>query len=562
MHRRWQSLLVVFSLVVACVITRTAHATNEGFVTRVGEEFMLDGKPFRFAGANAYYLMTYATGPDHSRASVDEDIRDAAAMQLKVLRTWAFNDSITGADSCTGLTNWHPLQVYPRVYRDSSLAGLDYTLAKCDEYGIRVILVLTNNWYDYGGMTQYLRWRFCANAQRAAAPSDTCCDGFYKDQFYTDDSCRVWYKANAEMLINRVNTFNGRKYGEDPTIFAWELANEPTSPTDTTGSVMAMWGDEMSRFVKSLDRNHMVSFGGQGFYPDEPSGDCFGSRDGVDFLLHNGLPAIDFATSHLYPDPWCLSLDPSIHLLTRQINDARYVLGKPFVLEEFGLYRDSCCVLGAPNHYDPRTYFGPGVPWHRVAGAEPIGSKPFGLHELWRTATGRAACGTTTARRDTFFAAFFDILLNNDVGGSCFWVLYHRTYLDYDCYGVYYPEDSTTVALITAHALTMMTDASPLNDVDATVNRSWEMQSVQPNPVKSSVTVAFAGPARQTATFRIFDVNGRSLRTLSVQPDAHGRGEIRWDLRNAEGKRVPAGMYLARLDRPSFRSTRKLVVLP
>lgn len=38
----------------------------------------------------------------------------------------------------------------------------------------------------------------------------------------------VWirYKAYVKTVINRVNTINGRTYGNDPTIFAWDLLNE------------------------------------------------------------------------------------------------------------------------------------------------------------------------------------------------------------------------------------------------------------------------------------------------------------------------------------------------
>lgn len=74
------------------------------------------------------------------------------------------------------------------------------------------------------------------------------------------------YKDYVKTLLTRKNTITGVVYSEDPTVFAWELANEPeTSPNYEInlgikpGSLVYNWLDEMSAYVKSLDPNHMVS---------------------------------------------------------------------------------------------------------------------------------------------------------------------------------------------------------------------------------------------------------------------------------------------------------------
>ena len=57
--------------------------------------------------------------------------------------------------------------------------------------------------------------------------------------------------------MRRRNTYNGRLYKEDPTIFAWDILNEPRQ-TSGDYSTVQKWIDMMASFVKSVDPNHMV----------------------------------------------------------------------------------------------------------------------------------------------------------------------------------------------------------------------------------------------------------------------------------------------------------------
>ena len=73
------------------------------------------------------------------------------------------------------------------------------------------------------------------------------------------------YKSYVKTLLTRKNTITGIVYSEDPTVFAWELANEPQTSADyeinqgiKPGSLVYDWLDEMSAYVKGLAPNHMV----------------------------------------------------------------------------------------------------------------------------------------------------------------------------------------------------------------------------------------------------------------------------------------------------------------
>src|SRR5687768_16524841 len=147
-----------------------------GFVTRSGANLKLNGSTFKLAGSNNYYLMY------KSRLMVDDVFADAQNAGFNVLRTWGFLDigNQDGSNSVRGIQEgiyfqyWDPTQGRP-VYNDgpTGLEKLDYVLYSARQHGIRLVIPLTNNWNDFGGMDQYVRWRDASND----GPS-------YHDDFY------------------------------------------------------------------------------------------------------------------------------------------------------------------------------------------------------------------------------------------------------------------------------------------------------------------------------------------------------------------------------------------
>jgi len=63
----------------------------------------------------------------------------------------------------------------------------------------------------------------------------------------------------------------------------------------------------MAAHVKSIDGNHLLEAGLEGFYgsshPEKMSINP-GFNVGTDFIANNQIPGIDFATVHAYPDQW------------------------------------------------------------------------------------------------------------------------------------------------------------------------------------------------------------------------------------------------------------------
>jgi mannan endo-1,4-beta-mannosidase len=334
-----RSRIVVLLVALVSALAATAPATaappsRDGFVVRDGHRLTLDGKTFRFGGTNNYYLFY------KSRAMVDDVFADARAAGFRVMRTWAFG-LIGNADGSNSVAP-APDGVYFQYWDGEKpavndgpdgLERLDYVIASARRHGQKLVLPLTNNWSDFGGIDQYVRWR----------------GGAYHDEFYTDPVIKGWYRDYIDHLLNRTNTITGVKYKDDPTIMTWELGNEPRckgsgvypqSPACTTATVTA-WADEMSRHIKSVDARHLVSVGDEGFFCDGPDAPDWidNCGEGIDSIALASLPAIDVMSYHLYPDGWGnRTAQWGSDYITRH-NEAAERLGKAVMLGEFG-WRD------------------------------------------------------------------------------------------------------------------------------------------------------------------------------------------------------------------------------
>jgi endo-1,4-beta-mannosidase len=288
--------------------------------------FEVDGAPLCFVGANNYYL-AYKPKP-----MVDDVLEGARAMGVKVVRIWGFIDrgsldgsvrNVDGEGSKDGFYFQAWDEAAQRVlYNDGAtgLEGLDYALAKAGTLGLKVVVVLTNNWHDFGGMDQYLAW-FGLTAH---------------DDFYTEPRVRRAYKDWLSHLALHENSVTHRAYRDDPTVFAWELGNEPRGSAGTPNDTLTSWAREMSSYLKSIDQNHLVAVGDEGFLDGPSQHWTYHAQNGVDHRALSALPAIDYATFHMYPDTWGAGFGWPERWIDDHLSVARE-LGKPTVLEEYGL---------------------------------------------------------------------------------------------------------------------------------------------------------------------------------------------------------------------------------
>jgi mannan endo-1,4-beta-mannosidase len=205
------------------------------FVVRSGSLLMLDGKPFRFAGPNIYWL-----GLDENVDGIDwptefrvlNALDTAVEMGASVIRSHTL-----------GVSVGHPKSVQPvlGVMNEEAMRRIDFAVHAARERGLRLIIPLTDNWsYYHGGRETFARWRGLED----------------RNDFYTNSAVIGDFKAYISYIVNRINSYSGTAYKEDPAILAWELGNE-------LNDAPVAWVEEIAAYIRSLDSNHLIAHGKQ-----------------------------------------------------------------------------------------------------------------------------------------------------------------------------------------------------------------------------------------------------------------------------------------------------------
>ncbi|MBD3237774.1 MAG: T9SS type A sorting domain-containing protein [Candidatus Eisenbacteria bacterium] len=84
----------------------------------------------------------------------------------------------------------------------------------------------------------------------------------------------------------------------------------------------------------------------------------------------------------------------------------------------------------------------------------------------------------------------------------------------------------------------------------------------EPNPFRGGTSIVFGLERAQPVELRVFDVDGRSVRSLVAGTRPAGLQAVHWDGRDARGRAVPAGVYYYRLETGERSAVRRLLRLP
>jgi len=82
-----------------------------------------------------------------------------------------------------------------------------------------------------------------------------------------------------------------------------------------------------------------------------------------------------------------------------------------------------------------------------------------------------------------------------------------------------------------------------------------------PNPGGSSITLTYALPERADVRLGLFDLAGRLVHSFDAGLQVAGTHRVTWDVVPQDGRRLPSGTYLLRLQANGQERTERLVVL-
>jgi mannan endo-1,4-beta-mannosidase len=314
------------------------------FVQVERHRFIRNGEPYHFLGANLWYgcnLGALAEGGDRSRLLRELDLLHSLGID---------NLRVLGASEGLGQHNtvWPPLQPELGVYDERLLDGLDFLLAEMAERDMLAVVYLNNYWVWSGGMSQYVSWFESEPVPNPFLEEYSWLEFMqFSARFYTHAEANTANRRYIEMLVDRENGYTGVRYRDDPTIMAWQLGNEPRPGEGESGklnfSVFTQWVGETAEFIRSLDSNHLISTGNEGLKGSIESAETY--------LDIHRFANIDYLTAHLWILNWSW-YDPTrpeetyaeaerkaIEYLDQHIAFAEEI-GKPLVLDEFGIPRD------------------------------------------------------------------------------------------------------------------------------------------------------------------------------------------------------------------------------
>ncbi|UCD38241.1 MAG: T9SS type A sorting domain-containing protein, partial [Fidelibacterota bacterium] len=82
-----------------------------------------------------------------------------------------------------------------------------------------------------------------------------------------------------------------------------------------------------------------------------------------------------------------------------------------------------------------------------------------------------------------------------------------------------------------------------------------------PNPFNPVSTIRYDLPRTEKVSLVVYDIQGREVVRLVDSYVTSGFHEVEWDGRDANGREVPTGIYIARLVSPEYSRSIKMLLL-
>jgi len=330
-------------ILLLCVVCR-AQSSSDTFIQTENGHFIRNGKPYYYIGTNFWYGPILASdGRGGDMARLTRELDSLKAIGIDNLRVLAGADA--GSDNVVSVKPY--LQPEPGVLNDTLLIGLDRFLMELGKRDMVAVVYLNNSWDWSGGYGFYLKHAGKGDSPFAGG------DGYgdyvnYASEFVKNDKAKELFYEYVRKMVSRKNSITGKPYTEDPAIMAWQVGNEPRSFSRDGKEKFADFVLHTAEVIKSIDKNHMVSCGSEGYIGCENDMKLYST-------IHMGR-ALDYLTIHIWPGNWgwCTKVRmredlPYVYQKTTEYINQHLIFAKkvikPLVIEEFGYPRDK-------NSYD------------------------------------------------------------------------------------------------------------------------------------------------------------------------------------------------------------------
>jgi len=95
----------------------------------------------------------------------------------------------------------------------------------------------------------------------------------------------------------------------------------------------------------------------------------------------------------------------------------------------------------------------------------------------------------------------------------------------------------------------------------ADIPQIFALHQNYPNPFNPTTQIRYDLPEDANVNITVYDIMGRSIRSLVNSNQTAGYRSIRWDGKNNLGEGVSAGMYIYMIQAGKFSQTKKMVLL-
>ncbi|HEY0428232.1 MAG TPA: cellulase family glycosylhydrolase [Pyrinomonadaceae bacterium] len=332
-------------LSLACIfvlLLSSGFFAEASFVKVRNGQFFDGDKPYYFIGTN-YWYGTLLGLEKNKKRGVERLRRELDFLKANGVTNLRIMAGAEGTGLISGVERAAPpLQIEQEKFDEKVAESLDLLLFEMGKRNLKAVIFLSNNWEWSGGFQQYLIWnnQIDDDLKTRKLTWDEQRDTVAK--FYGCRMCTQAYDKQVEYILGRTNKFNKRKYTDDPTIMAWELANEPRPMRPRAENEYKKWISETAVLIKQKDKNHMVCIGHEG-------------RIGTEGIkLFEEIHAdknVDYLTIHIWAKNWNwfrrgsladdypMAVERARNYIDEHLAVAEK-LAKPLVIEEFGLPRN------------------------------------------------------------------------------------------------------------------------------------------------------------------------------------------------------------------------------